>query len=90
MMAFGTPLVRDGVLFETAPLASDPPPARIEPREGKLIVTDGPFAETKEAVAGYALVRLPGRAEALALAARFPHARWGTVEVREIPFFDPT
>lgn len=89
MMAFGEELARQGTLFGMAPLAGDPPPARIEVRGGKALVTDGPFAEAKEAVGGYGLVRVADRAAAVALGARFPHARWGPVEVREILFFDP-
>jgi hypothetical protein len=90
MMAFGEKLVSDGKLIDTAPLAQDPPPARIEPRAGRTLVTDGPFAESKEAVGGYGVVRVADRAEAVALAKRYPHAKWGAVEVREIMFFDPT
>src|SRR5438067_986591 len=71
-------------------LARDPPRARIEPRGGKALVTDGPFAEAKETVGGYGLVRVASRAEAIDLAKRYPHAKWGPVEVREIMFFDPT
>lgn len=88
MRFFGEDLVRTATLFETARLADHEPPARIEVRGGKALVTDGPFAESKEAIGGYGLVRVPGRAEAIDLAARFPHARWGPVEVREILFFD--
>ena len=40
------------------------------------------------AIGGYALVRVANRGEAVELAVRFPHARWGPVEVREILFFD--
>jgi len=54
-----------------------------------MFVTDGPFAETKDAIGGYSLVRATGRAAAIELAKRYPHARWGPVEVREILFFDP-
>ena len=57
-------------------------------RDGELSITDGPFAEAKEAVGGYSLVRVAGRAQAIELAKRYPHARWGPVEVREILFFD--
>ena len=89
MIAFGEPLAHQGVLVETAPLASDPPPARIEVRGGKALVTDGPFAEAKEAVGGYGVVRVADRAAAVELAKRYPHARWGPVEVREILSFDP-
>ncbi len=83
-------LERDGKLLDTAPLAQDPPPARIEPRGGKVLVTDGPFAESKETVGGYSVVRVSNRAEAIDLATRYPHAKWGPIEVREIMFFDPT
>ncbi len=89
MTAFGEELVRAGKLFETAPLAHDPPPARIESRGGKTLVTDGPFAESKEAVGGYSLVRAASRAEAIEIAKRYPHARWGPLEVRELLFLDP-
>lgn len=89
MIAFGEGLALDGTQIETAPLANDPPPARIETRGGKTLVTDGPFAESKEGVGGYSVVRVADRAEAIELAKRYPHARWGPVEVREILFFDP-
>ena len=61
-----------------------PPPARIEVRAGKTAVSDGPFAESKEVIGGYAIVDVPDRAEALAVARRCPHAAWGEVEVREV------
>ena len=89
MLAFGQALERKGTLFETARLGDEPPPARVETKAGKILVTDGPFAETKDVLGGYGLVRLPGRAEAIDLATRYPHAGWGPVEVREILFFDP-
>jgi hypothetical protein len=88
MVAFGAGLAREGKLLEAAPLANEPPPARIEAKGGQTLVTDGPFAESKEAVGGYGLVRVAGRAEAVDLAKRIPHARWGPIEVREILFFD--
>jgi hypothetical protein len=89
MIAFCDELASQGGIVETAPLAGDPPPARIEVRRGKTLMTDGPFAEAKEAVGGYGVVRVADRAAAVELAKRFPHARWGPVEVREILFFDP-
>jgi len=88
MRAFGEGLVRTATLFETGKLVFDERPARIQVRGGEALVTDGPFAESKEAVGGYGLVRVSGRDEAIDLATRFPHARWGPVEVREILFFD--
>lgn len=53
-------------------------------RQGKRSVTDGPFAETKEQLGGYYLVEAKDYDEALALAARIPSARWGSIEVRPI------
>jgi len=84
MVAFSEARAREGTMVETAPLASDPPPARIQSRGGKTLVTDGPFAETKDVVGGYGLVRATSRAEAIALALQVPHARWGPIEVRAL------
>lgn len=84
MVEFQEPLKADGSFVETAPLSFDPPVARVEARGGRISVTDGPFAETKEGVGGYTLVRLADLAAAIELARRFPHARWGPVEVREM------
>jgi hypothetical protein len=52
--------------------------------EGKPIVTDGPYAETKEALTGYFLLECADLAEAVAVAAKIPAARYGTVEVRQV------
>jgi hypothetical protein len=53
-------------------------------REGRRLVTDGPFAETEEQLGGYYLVEAKDLDEALALAARVPSVRWGSIEVRPI------
>jgi len=53
-------------------------------RDGKNLVVDGPFAETKEQLGGYYLVEAKDVEEAVAIAARIPSARWGSVEVRPI------
>jgi hypothetical protein len=53
-------------------------------REGKRVVTDGPFAETKEQLGGYFLVDASDLDEAIAIAARIPSARNGSIEVRPI------
>jgi hypothetical protein len=89
MLAFGEQLVSRGALLETAHLVNAEPPKVLRVRDGKLFTTDGPFAESKEAVGGYAIVRVDGGvASAIAQAKQWPHARWGPVEVREILFFD--
>lgn len=53
-------------------------------RNGKRLVTDGPFAETHEQLGGYFLIDAKNLDEAMAIAARIPMARKGTVEVRPI------
>ena len=56
-------------------------------RDGKQLTTDGPFAETKEQLAGYYLIEASKADEAAAIAARIPCARFGSVEVRPILTF---
>ena len=53
-------------------------------REGKTLTTDGPFAETREQLGGYYLVEARDLDAALAIAARIPGARFGSIEVRPI------
>jgi hypothetical protein len=53
-------------------------------RNGKVVVTDGPFAETREQLGGYYLVEAKNLDEALGLAARIPSAKDGSIEVRPI------
>ena len=53
-------------------------------RDGKPVVTDGPFAETREQVGGYFLVEVANEEEAIRIASRIPSARTGTIEVRPV------
>jgi hypothetical protein len=53
-------------------------------RDGKTLLTDGPFAETAEQLGGYYLVEAANLDDATAIAARIPGAKWGTIEVRPI------
>ncbi len=53
-------------------------------RDGRSLVTDGPFIETREQMAGYFLIEAKDRDEAVAIAAKVPGARIGTVEVRQV------
>jgi hypothetical protein len=55
-------------------------------RDGATLTTDGPFAETKEALVGFYLVEAKDLDEALMMAANVPGAQWGSIEVR--PVFD--
>ena len=53
-------------------------------RDGKRLVTDGPFAETREQLGGYYLLEAKDLDEAISLAARIPAARTGTIEIRPL------
>jgi hypothetical protein len=57
-------------------------------RDDETLVTDGPFAETKELLAGYYLIDVPDLDAALAWAAKIPSVGYGSVEVRPIMVFD--
>ena len=53
-------------------------------RQGRLLVTDGPFAETKEWIAGFDLLECASLAEAIRIASGHPMARFGRIEVRPL------
>jgi hypothetical protein len=57
-------------------------------RETETLVTDGPFAETKEMLGGYYLIDVPDLDAALAWAAKIPSVGYGSVEVRPVMVFD--
>lgn len=57
-------------------------------RDGKTLITDGPFAETKEFLGGFYLVEAKDLDEAIGIAARIPTAKHGTIEVRPIMKWD--
>jgi hypothetical protein len=58
--------------------------ASVRVRDGKRLVTDGPFAETREQLGGYYLIEAKDLDEAIEIAARIPSSRMGTVEVRPL------
>jgi hypothetical protein len=57
---------------------------RIRTRDAERRVLDGPFAESKEVIAGYFVIEAPDRDTAVEIASRCPNAEFGSVEVREI------
>ena len=73
-----------GQYLATAPLHPTSTATSVRVRDGRSLVTDGAFAETREQLGGYFLVDAADLDEALAIAARIPGARKGTVEVRPI------
>jgi hypothetical protein len=73
-----------GQFLAASPLEPVATARSVRVREGKPIVTDGPFAETREQLGGYFLIDAKDLNEAIAIAARIPGARKGTVEVRPV------
>ena len=73
-----------GQYLASSPLQPTSTATSVRVRQGKRLVTDGPFAETREQLGGYFLVDAKDLDEAIAIAARIPMARQGTVEVRPV------
>jgi hypothetical protein len=67
-----------------SPLESVTTAKSVRVRDGNMLITDGPFAETREQLGGFYVIEAKDQAEAVAIAARHPGARFGTVEVRPI------
>jgi hypothetical protein len=70
--------------LSASPLQPAASAAVVRVRQGKPFVTDGPFVETREQIAGYFLIHAKDRDEAIGIAARVPCTRIGTVEVRPL------
>jgi len=73
-----------GKYLDAAPLHPISTATSVRMREGKRLVTDGPFAETREQLGGYYLIDAKDLDDAIAIAERIPGARWGTVEIRPV------
>lgn len=73
-----------GHYLDAAPLQPVSTATRVQVREGKRLVTDGPFAETREQLGGYFLINAGDLEEAVGIAGRIPGARIGTVEIRPV------
>jgi hypothetical protein len=82
--AYAQSLVDSGHLVSGNALHSVDSATTVRLRNGKLSVTDGPFAETKEMLAGYYLVEAKDLNEAIKIASRIPPAEHGSIEVRPI------
>lgn len=77
-------LQQSGQLILTNALQSARKAATLQVRDGKAMVTDGPFAETKEQLGGFFLIEAANRDEAVQIAAKWPGARYGKIEVRPV------
>src|SRR5256886_5825889 len=77
-------LSASGKYIAAAPLHPVSTATSVRIRAGKRLVTDGPFAETREQLGGYYLINAKDLDEAIAIAARIPGARSGSIEVRPV------
>jgi hypothetical protein len=82
--AYGAELVERGKLVAAEPLHSVESATTVRVRNGAMTVTDGPFAETKEMLAGFYLVDAVDLNEAIRMAANIPPAKYGSIEVRPV------
>lgn len=73
-----------GQFLGAAPLYPTSTATSLRIRDGKRLVTDGPFAETREQLGGYYLINAKDLDEAIGIAERIPAGRWGTVEIRPV------
>ena|SRR5262245_7076869 len=83
-MAFTQDVVKAGKFKAGDPLEPTSTATTIRVRNGHTTTTDGPFAETKEQLAGYYIVDAADLDEAISIAARIPTAKFGSIEVRPI------
>ena len=84
MGRFNDELLKAGVLLAVEGLQPSAQGLRVNLSEPDRAVTDGPFAETREALGGYFIVDVPNLDEAIRVATRIPGAKKGTVEIRPV------
>ena len=84
MVRFSEHLKQRGLLTISQSLKSETSGARVKVRGDSAIVTDGPFAETKEVIGGFFLLTCETREQAIEIARQCPAAQWATIEVREL------
>src|SRR5882672_9574703 len=80
---------RNGVLIAAEALQPVEMATTVRVRNGKLSVTDGPFAETKEHLAGFYLIEARDLNDAIQVASKIPPAREGSIEVRPVRELNP-
>ena len=81
---FANQINSSGQYLDASPLQPTSTATSVRVRDGKRLVTDGPFAETREQLGGYFLIEAKNLDEAIDIAARIPAGRWGTVEIRPV------
>jgi hypothetical protein len=88
-VAYETELKDSGQLLAGEALQPVHDATTVRVRDGRAVITDGPFAETREQPAGFYLVEARDLNDAILVAARIPPARLGSIEVRPIRELDP-
>ncbi len=83
-MAYDAAIRRSGTCLASEALQSVHTATSVRVREGKVSITDGPFAETKEQLAGFYLIEARDLDEALTIASNIPPAQVGCIEVRPV------
>ena len=86
-MQFGEETQAAGVYVTGEPLESTSTATSVQVRNGEIVTTDGPFAETKEQLGGFYILDCENLDQAIEWAAKIPHAASGTIEVRPVPDF---
>ena len=82
--AFANEALLRGILTGGAPLQATSTATTVRVRSRKRLIIDGPFAETKEQLAGTYLLNCKDRDEAIEMAARIPDALFGSIEIRPV------
>ena len=83
-LAFGEEMTKRGVLKDGMRLRPTTDATTVRVRDGEVLTSDGPFAETKEQIGGFYLVDCKDLDEAIEVASKIPGARVGTIEVRPV------
>jgi hypothetical protein len=84
MVNFSEDLKQRGLLVMSQSLKGDASGARVKLRDDLAMITDGPFAETKEVIGGFFLLTCETREQAIDIARECPALQWATIEVREL------
>lgn len=82
--AFGEEAEKRGYAPQGAALQAVATATTVRVRDGKILTTDGPFAETKEQLGGYYMINCKDLDEAIAIASKIPGARHGSIEIRPV------
>jgi hypothetical protein len=86
--AFGEAITAEGIMRGGDALQPTATATTVRVRDGETLLTDGPFAETREQLGGFYMVECDGLDQAIEAARRIPGARSGSIEVRPVMEFD--